>query len=195
MLKTNRPLTHNLGYPRIGARRELKRATEAFWRGTISPAELHEAAQTLRTVRWRQQAAAGIDLIPSNDWSFYDHVLDAACLVGAIPSRFGWEGEPLDPAGYFRLARGAPGGASSSAVLPLEMTKWFDTNYHYFVPELERGMRFMLGSTKPFDELAEALALGAAGRSDRSLRRVSAATGGRRRSMGAVGRANLCSRP
>ena len=161
MLKTNsRPLTHNLGYPRIGARRELKRATEAFWRGKISPAELDLAAQTLRAERWRQQAAAGIDVIPSNDWSFYDHVLDAACLVGAIPSRFGWEGEPLDPAGYFRLARGAPGGASSGAVLPLEMTKWFDTNYHYLVPELERGMRFMLGSTKPFDELAEALALG-----------------------------------
>lgn len=154
------PLVHNLGYPRIGARRELKRATEAFWSGKSSEAMLQEAARDLRAERWRGQAQAGVDLIPSNDWSFYDHVLDTICLVGAIPPRFGWNGGPLDLAGYFRLARGAAEDAPGGGVLPLEMTKWFDTNYHYLVPELEQGMRFSLASTKPFDELAEAAALG-----------------------------------
>jgi 5-methyltetrahydropteroyltriglutamate--homocysteine methyltransferase len=152
-------MTHNLGYPRIGPQRELKRATEAVWSGRLDAAELNAVARRLRAARWRQQAAAGIDLIPSNDWSFYDHVLDTICLVGAIPARFGWDGAPLDLAGYFRLARGVA-GTNRNEVLPLEMTKWFDTNYHYLVPELEQGMRFTLTSTKPVDEFMEAAALG-----------------------------------
>ena len=101
------PLASNLGYPRIGARRELKKATEAFWRGAIDASELHQVARALREANWRKQQAAGIDLIPSNDFSFYDHVLDMACLVGAIPPRFGWAGDAIDLETYFLLARGA----------------------------------------------------------------------------------------
>ena len=158
------PRTHNLGYPRIGERRELKRATEAYWSGKFGADELEATGRELRAARWRRQAAAGIDLIPSNDWSLYDHVLDTICLLGAVPRRFrpagiiaGRDGASIGLDTYFRLARGAPG---QDGVLPLEMTKWFDTNYHYLVPELDPGMRFALSSSKPFDELAEAAALG-----------------------------------
>jgi 5-methyltetrahydropteroyltriglutamate--homocysteine methyltransferase len=155
--------TQNLGYPRIGAKRELKRAIEAFWAGRISEEQLHAEAARLRATHWQKQRATGIDLIPSNDFSYYDHVLDTAVLVGAIPARFGWSGGCVDSATYFKMARGertddcACGHAPAVA---LEMTKWFDTNYHYLVPELHTGMRFQLSSTKPFDEFAEALSLG-----------------------------------
>ncbi len=152
--------THSLGYPRIGDQRQLKRAVEAFWSGQIAEAELRERAAALRREHWLKQQRAGIDLIPSNDFSFYDQMLDMTALVGAVPERFGWSSEQVDLATYFRIARGNRDAAECCGNgHALEMTKWFDTNYHYLVPELHRGQSFRLGSTKPFDEFAEALAL------------------------------------
>ena len=155
--------THNLGYPRIGANRELKRAVEAFWAGRISEADLHAEAARLRAAHWQRQRDAGITLIPSHDFSLYDGMLDTAALVGAVPARFGWPGGTVDTATLFRMARGRRPEEAADGQPPavaLEMTKWFDTNYHYLVPELTPGMRFALSSEKPFAEFAEALALG-----------------------------------
>jgi 5-methyltetrahydropteroyltriglutamate--homocysteine methyltransferase len=148
----------NLGMPRIGPGRELKHAVEAFWKGSVTAAELAEAARSRRAAAWHEQASIGIESIPSNDFSLYDHVLDLCCLVGAVPDRFtpGSAADDLD--GYFAMARGAQAAAGS--VRPLEMTKWFDTNYHYLVPELGQDAQFRLGSTKPLDEHAEAAGLG-----------------------------------
>lgn len=158
-------LTHNLGYPRIGAQRELKTAIESFWKETLSEAELNERLVALRKERWNAQKATGIDLIPSNDFSLYDQMLDTSALVGAVPARFGASTEGnVDLATYFRLARGDAGcgcGAThGSHGQAMEMTKWFDTNYHYIVPELEKEQTFRITSSKPFDEFSEALALG-----------------------------------
>lgn len=144
----------NLGYPRIGLHRELKFALERFWSGEWSSQELEAAARELRAARWRIQAEAGIVHIPSNDFSLYDHVLDAAVLVGAIPARFGRHFEDLDLPTYFAMARG------NKSAPAMEMTKWFDTNYHYIVPEFEPGMEFRLASRKPVEEFLEAKALG-----------------------------------
>jgi 5-methyltetrahydropteroyltriglutamate--homocysteine methyltransferase len=152
----------NLGMPRIGPRRQLKRAVEAYWAGTADAGTLAEVARSRRADAWRQQAAAGIDSIPSNDFSLYDQVLDTTCLVGAVPDRFGTDGGPVDLDTYFALARGTTRGTGATArvVAPLEMTKWFDTNYHYLVPELGPRTEFAVSGTKPVDEFAEALALG-----------------------------------
>src|ERR1041385_8009734 len=160
-----RPSTHNLGFPRIGAKRELKRALESFWSHKTSEAQLLDTARAIRAENWRIQQAAGIDLIPSNDFSLYDHMLDTCALVGAVPERFHWQGGNVDLTTYFAMARGLSGsahedGSHGGPATPLEMTKWFDTNYHYLVPELRAGQDFKLSSTKPFDEFAEALALG-----------------------------------
>jgi 5-methyltetrahydropteroyltriglutamate--homocysteine methyltransferase len=144
----------NLGFPRIGVRRELKRAVEGYWQGAVSAEELQAAAADLRGRHWQLQRESGIQHIPCNDFSLYDHVLDTAAMLGAVPRRFGWRGDSVDLATYFALARG------TDQIAPLEMTKWFDTNYHYLVPELEPGMEFRLASTKPVEEFAEALALG-----------------------------------
>jgi len=167
--------THSLGFPRIGAQRELKRTVEAYWAGKIDRTALHETARELRRRHWLLQRDAGLTLVPSNDFSFYDHVLDTTCMVGAIPPRFGWKGGEVDLDTMFALARGVrPHSATDAlgrtcscaqplptgAVAACEMTKWFDTNYHYIVPELRPDMRFSLGSTKPMSEFAEALALG-----------------------------------
>jgi 5-methyltetrahydropteroyltriglutamate--homocysteine methyltransferase len=148
-------LSNISGFPRIGPNRELKFATEGFWRGEVSQAELEEAARRIRLDNWRLQADAGIDLIPSNDFSLYDHVLDAVALVGAVPHRYGHPGGPLPLETYFAMARGRQD--VDVDVTAMEMTKWFDTNYHYIVPELDPGMRFELSTTKPFDEHAEAM--------------------------------------
>jgi 5-methyltetrahydropteroyltriglutamate--homocysteine methyltransferase len=121
-------------------------------------AALRATGEALRRAHWQTQQAAGIDLIPVNDFSFYDHVLDAIALIGAVPARYHWEGPSVDLATYFAMARGAQHG--SLDVTAMEMTKWFNTNYHYIVPEWHAGQRFRLSSTKPFDELAEALAQG-----------------------------------
>ena len=148
----------NLGFPRIGANRELKLAIEAYWSGRLPERGLHDVSVQLRAERWRMQREAGIDEIPSNDFSVYDHVLDTAVLVGAVPGRYGNAAGDDALATYFALARGLQSGTRD--VEALEMTKWFDTNYHYIVPELGPETRFQLASTKPFDEFSEALAQG-----------------------------------
>jgi 5-methyltetrahydropteroyltriglutamate--homocysteine methyltransferase len=148
----------NLGFPRIGRKRELKKATEGYWAGKVSAAELAETAAVLRAEQWKTQRAAGIDHIPSNVFSLYDHVLDAVALVGAVPDRYGWEGDEVDLDTYFAMARGVQ--RRGLDVQAMEMTKWFDTNYHYIVPEFTPDQAFRLASTKPFDEFREALARG-----------------------------------
>ncbi len=145
----------NLGFPRIGDRRQLKAALEAYWSGDTPRQALLDAAAELRRNHWRLQKQAGIEHIPSNDFSLYDHVLDTACLVGAVPERFAPRGAggPVDLDTYFAMARGVTGDRGAPA---LEMTKWFDTNYHYLVPELAADQGFRLAGTKPVDEFIEA---------------------------------------
>ncbi|MGE3287775.1 MAG: 5-methyltetrahydropteroyltriglutamate--homocysteine S-methyltransferase [Pseudonocardia sp.] len=146
------PGTTVLGYPRIGPRRELKQACEAYWAGRIDVDALRDTAAGLRRAAWRELRDAGLDQVPSNTFSFYDQVLDAARVVGAVPERFREAGlDPLDE--MFAMARGH-GGAEA-----LELTKWFDTNYHYLVPELGPGTRFALTDRKPVEEYREALEL------------------------------------
>ncbi len=149
-------ISTNLGYPRIGRNRELKKATEAYWSGKTSREDLERTAAELRAQAWRTQADAGIQLIPSNDFSYYDQVLDTIALTGAVPQNYAWDGEKVDIDTYFAMARG-----SVERDLPaLEMTKWFNSNYHYIVPEFRRGQTFSLSSSKPFDEFLEAKSLG-----------------------------------
>ena len=101
------PTTHLLGFPRIGARRELKHALEAYWKGTSTFEALEETTRVLRKTHWQAQAAAGLSLLPSNDFSLYDHILDLSCMVGNVPERFGWNGAgEVDPDTYFAMARG-----------------------------------------------------------------------------------------
>ena len=148
----------NLGFPRIGVKRELKRALEAFWSGEASAESLQETARTLRQRHWTLQHQAGADVVPCNDFSLYDHVLDTAFLFDAIPDRYRKlvDADPL--AGYFALARGAQ--RDGNDLHALEMTKWFDTNYHYLVPELHAEQAFRLRGDKPVAEFLEAKALG-----------------------------------
>jgi 5-methyltetrahydropteroyltriglutamate--homocysteine methyltransferase len=148
-------LSNVAGFPRIGRNRELKFATEGYWRGTTSAEELAQTAKSIRVENWRLMQEAGIDLIPSNDFSYYDQVLDTIALVGAVPDRYGWSGGQVDLDTYFAMARGRQ--TDEVDVTAMEMTKWFDTNYHYIVPELGPSTRFSLSSTKPFDEHAEAM--------------------------------------
>jgi 5-methyltetrahydropteroyltriglutamate--homocysteine methyltransferase len=151
----------NLGFPRIGPDRELKRVTEAYWSGRIPAGSLRDAARLLRLGRWQRQREAGIGEIPSNDFSLYDHVLDTAVLVGAVPERYRASGA-VDGSGeldtYFAMARGAR--TPERDVEALAMTKWFDTNYHYIVPEVGPETRFRLSSSKPLEEFSEAWAAG-----------------------------------
>ena len=151
--------TNNLGYPRIGSNRELKKASELYWAGKISADELLTVGKNIRAVNWQIQANAGIDLIPSNDFSFYDQVLDLTLTVGAIPSRYSEiakTNSALDL--YFAMARGLQ--KEGQDVVAMEMTKWFDTNYHYIVPEFTKNQKFELFSTKIIDEFAESKKLG-----------------------------------
>jgi 5-methyltetrahydropteroyltriglutamate--homocysteine methyltransferase len=151
---------HNLGFPRIGARRELKFALEAYWRGESSRDELKALGAKLRRQHWADQA--GLDLVPVGDFSFYDHVLDMSFTLGNLPERVrDFAGDALD--NYFRVARGrsAPGtGGASVDVAAGEMTKWFDTNYHYIVPEFTADTQFRLDASSLLDQLAEAMAQG-----------------------------------
>ncbi|TVS87452.1 5-methyltetrahydropteroyltriglutamate--homocysteine S-methyltransferase [Mycobacterium helveticum] len=140
------------GSPRIGPKRELKRATEGYWAGRTSRAELEAVGATLRRDMWSGLAGAGLDSVPVNTFSYYDQMLDAAFLLGALPQRVTNIGDELDR--YFALARG------NDDVAPLEMTKWFDTNYHYLVPEIEPATRFALNPRKVLSELGEALRQG-----------------------------------
>ena len=162
----------NLGFPRIGARRELKKATESYWKGSIDAPALLAAGAELRARHWKLQRDAGIDIIPSNDFSFYDQMLDMTAMVGAIPSRF--QAESTHPNGSARAQMEAAAGGQGHAELDLyfamargskaapamEMTKWFDTNYHYIVPEFHKGQAFRLSSRKAVDEFKEAKAFG-----------------------------------
>ncbi|KAA0013162.1 5-methyltetrahydropteroyltriglutamate--homocysteine S-methyltransferase [Billgrantia pellis] len=153
---------HVLGYPRIGANRELKRAVEAYWRGRLDRAGLETTGRELRERHWQAQRDAGLDFVTVGDFAFYDQVLNVSVLLGAVPSRFGADAEiargEVDLDTQFRMARGrAPSGAPAAAC---EMTKYFDTNYHYLVPELRAGQAFRLASSRLFDEVAEARAAG-----------------------------------
>jgi 5-methyltetrahydropteroyltriglutamate--homocysteine methyltransferase len=155
----------NLGFPRIGPHRELKKALEGYWSGRFSEDELLERCRSLREDAWRLQQELGLDVIPCGDFSLYDHVLDTAAMVGAVPRRYGRSGGPPDLRTYFAMARGlqerpADSGGGGVDVPAMEMTKWFDTNYHYLVPELEQDSRFQLASGKVLEEFAEARALG-----------------------------------
>jgi 5-methyltetrahydropteroyltriglutamate--homocysteine methyltransferase len=151
--------THNLGYPRIGSKRELKKACERYWSGKISQEELQQAARVIRAENWQLQKEAGIDLIPVNDFSFYDHVLDMSFLLGVIPKRYQQIAQAKSPLDlYFAMARGYQ--KDGLDVTAMEMTKWFDTNYHYIVPEFSKEQTFHLNGTKVFEELAEAQAQG-----------------------------------
>ncbi len=150
--------THNLGFPRIGAQRELKHALEAYWRGEIDASTLESNGRRLRECHWRLQRDAGIDWIPVGDFSWYDQVLDMSALLGVVPARFGWQGGSVERDLYFRMARGrAPTGEPAKAC---EMTKWFDTNYHYIVPEFTRDQKFVLSSETLFEQVREAHELG-----------------------------------
>jgi 5-methyltetrahydropteroyltriglutamate--homocysteine methyltransferase len=155
----------NLGFPRIGRRRELKVALERFWAGTTDEASLLAEAARLRAVHWRLQGGLGVGHVPSGDASLYDHVLDTACMLGAIPVGYGWRDGPVSLPTYFALARGSRGNAAEQAAgiapgLPaLEMTKWFDTNYHYLVPRLSRAQQFTLTENRPLAQFREARAL------------------------------------
>ncbi|MFJ1614158.1 5-methyltetrahydropteroyltriglutamate--homocysteine S-methyltransferase [Streptomyces sp. NPDC087228] len=142
------------GYPRQGPNRELKKAIEGYWKGRVTADALRETAAGLRRSNWKQLADAGVHEVPTGDFSYYDHVLDTSVMVGAVPQRHreAVTADTLD--GYFAMARG------TQDVAPLEMTKWFDTNYHYLVPELGPDTVFTADSTKQVTELKEAIALG-----------------------------------
>ncbi|MBL0735752.1 5-methyltetrahydropteroyltriglutamate--homocysteine S-methyltransferase [Flavobacterium sp. GN10] len=151
--------TNNLGYPRIGSNRELKKASELYWAGKISADELLDAGKEIRLKNWKLQAEAGVDLIPSNDFSFYDQVLDLTLTLGAIPARYhelAKSNSSLDL--YFAMARGSQ--KDGQDVVAMEMTKWFDTNYHYIVPEFTKNQKFELFSEKIINEFKEANAAG-----------------------------------
>lgn len=159
--------TANLGFPRIGKHRELKFALEAYWSGKSDAQTLLETAGTLRAKHWKLQQEKGIDAMPSNDFSFYDHVLDTAVMVGAIPDGYGWSGGNVSLDTYFALARGSQGeaacgcgGTHGEPRAALEMTKWFDTNYHYLVPEFSAGQGFILTGNRPLEAFLEARAIG-----------------------------------
>jgi 5-methyltetrahydropteroyltriglutamate--homocysteine methyltransferase len=143
------------GFPRIGDRRELKAITEGYWAGRVPAEELEATARELRRQTWTFLRDAGLGQIPSNHFSLYDQVLDTCVLVGAVPARYGTTGGEVDLDTYFAMARGR------SDATAMEMTKWFDTNYHYLVPELGPDVEFRLPATpKPLAELAEARELG-----------------------------------
>ena len=146
------------GMPRIGPNRALKWALEGYWAGTVSDAQLDEVASSIRRRNWMGMAAAEVDFVPSNDFSLYDHVLDAAVMVGAIAPRFASAGGTIDRARYFAMARG--GEVDGRTVAPLDLTKWFDTNYHHLVPEFGSNAAFVPDATKASSEFAEANTLG-----------------------------------
>lgn len=150
---------HNLGFPRIGAQRELKRAIEAYWAGKQSAEALQETGRELRAAQWQRQAASGLKFVPVGDFAWYDHILEWTTLLGAVPARFGQpESQAVSLDTLFRMGRGrAPSGTPAAAC---EMTKWFDTNYHYIVPELVPGQTYRIAREYLFEQVREAQALG-----------------------------------
>ncbi|VAI12521.1 unnamed protein product [Triticum turgidum subsp. durum] len=146
--------SHIVGYPRMGPKRELKFALESFWDGKSSAEDLEKVATDLRASIWKQMADAGIKYIPSNTFSYYDQVLDTTAMLGAVPDRYSWTGGEINLSTYFSMARG------NATVPAMEMTKWFDTNYHFIVPELAPSTKFSYSSHKAINEYKEAKALG-----------------------------------
>lgn len=154
--KTMTILNHTLGFPRVGLKRELKKAQESYWAGNSTQEELLNVGRELRARHWQQQA--GVDLVPVGDFAWYDHVLTTSLLLGNVPERHQNADGSIDLDTLFRIGRGrAPTGTPAAAA---EMTKWFNTNYHYMVPEFQQGQQFKLGWTQLLDEVDEALALG-----------------------------------
>jgi len=165
---------HTLGFPRMGANRELKFALEKHWRGDIDAAALETVGADLRARHWAVQQAAGLDCVTVGDFAFYDHVANHIQLLGCEPERFGFSGEEPELNRYFAMARGIDAGPhqghgagcachqenAAGSRFALEMTKWFDTNYHYLVPEFRAGTEFRLASQRLFDEVAQATAAG-----------------------------------
>ncbi len=147
-------LATNLGFPRIGDMRQLKKAVESYWKGKSSEDALLSTGMELRAHNWKLQKDTGIAHIPSNDFSFYDQVLDMITTLGLVPKRYNWDGGNIDLDTYFAMARGAQ--KDGVDVTAMEMSKWFDTNYHYIVPEFEEGMEPKLSNTKIFDQYQEA---------------------------------------
>ncbi len=151
-------LNHTLGFPRVGLRRELKKAQESYWAGNSTQEELLAVGRELRARHWEQQKQAGVDLLPVGDFAWYDHVLTTSLLLGNVPARHQNKDGSVDLDTLFRLGRGrAPTGEPAAAA---EMTKWFNTNYHYMVPEFTKGQQFRLSWTQILEEVDEALALG-----------------------------------
>ncbi|MBA0174670.1 5-methyltetrahydropteroyltriglutamate--homocysteine S-methyltransferase [Pectobacterium carotovorum] len=150
-------VNHTLGFPRVGLRRELKKAQENYWAGNATQEELLTVGRELRVRHWQQQKDAGVDLLPVGDFAWYDHVLTTSLLLGNVPARHQNEDGSVDLDTLFRIGRGrAPTGQPAAAA---EMTKWFNTNYHYMVPEFTKGQQFKLTWTQLLDEVDEALAL------------------------------------
>ena len=151
-------LNHTLGFPRIGLRRELKKALESYWAGDSTQQALLATGRELRARHWQQQKEAGVDLLPVGDFAWYDHVLTTSLMLGNVPARHQNKAGTVDLDTLFRLGRGrAPSGEPAAAA---EMTKWFNTNYHYMVPEFTQDQTFKLTWTQLLDEVDEALALG-----------------------------------
>ncbi|OOF43132.1 5-methyltetrahydropteroyltriglutamate--homocysteine S-methyltransferase [Rodentibacter rarus] len=145
---------HLSGFPRVGAKRELKFAQERYWRGEIAEQDLLDIAKALREINWKHQAAANADYVAVADFTFYDHILDLQVATGAIPARFGFDSQHLTLDQYFQLARG------NKTQFAIEMTKWFDTNYHYLVPEFQVDTQFKANPAHYVQQIREAKALG-----------------------------------
>ncbi|CAM8962165.1 unnamed protein product [Rhodiola kirilowii] len=146
--------SHIVGYPRMGPKRELKFALESFWDGKTTADDLVKVAADLRSSIWKQMQVAGIKFIPSNTFSFYDQVLDTTAMLGAVPARYNWNGGEIGFDTFFSMARG------NASVPAMEMTKWFDTNYHFIVPELAPDTNFSYASHKAVNEYKEAKEFG-----------------------------------
>ncbi|WP_306523855.1 5-methyltetrahydropteroyltriglutamate--homocysteine S-methyltransferase [Rheinheimera sp.] len=150
--------THSLGFPRIGNKRQLKRALEQYWQGEISQEQLQNIGAQLRADHWQLQQQAGIDLVPVGDFAYYDHVLNTSLLFGVVPKRHQTADGQIDFDCQFRIGRGrAPTGPAAAAS---DMTKWFNTNYHYLVPEFDARQQFSLTDLSLFNQINEAKALG-----------------------------------
>ena len=146
--------SHILGFPRVGAKRELKFAQERYWRKELAEQDLLDIAKVLREKNWQNQAASHVDFVAVGDFTFYDHILDLQVATGAIPARFGFDSQNLTLDQYFQLARG------NKAQFAIEMTEWFDTNYHYLVPEFHANTEFKPNPTHYVNQIREAKALG-----------------------------------
>ncbi len=153
-------VAHNLGFPRIGGDRELKKAVEAYWKGDITEDNLRQVGRELRAKHWQLQKDAGIDLVPVGDFAWYDQVLAHSLTFGVIPERFATSGEKPSLDTLFAMARGVVESSCCGGAHAQEMTKWFDTNYHYLVPELTADLEFSMSWEQLFEEVDEALALG-----------------------------------